>query len=59
MLGVGIFTEGWGGERLFRHLCRKQVGTERGQICMLATADDWMYECSWATVDPQREMAKE
>lgn len=55
MLGMSIFTEGWGGERLFGHLCRQQVGTERGQIRMLAIADGWMYEYSWAPL----EMAKE
>lgn len=51
MLGMDIFREGWGGEILFGHLCRQQVGTERGQTRMLATADDWMYEYSWATGD--------
>ena len=58
MLGMGIFMEGWDGERLFRHLCRQQVGTERGQICTLATADDWMCECSWATGDPPERNGK-
>ena len=58
MLGMGIFTEGWGGERLFGHLYRQQVGTERGQIRMLATADGWMYEYSWATGDPPERNGK-
>lgn len=58
MLGMGIFTEGWGGERFFGHLYRQQVGTERGQIRMLATADGWMYEYSWATGDPPERNGK-
>ena len=51
MLCMSIFTEGWGGERLFGHLCRQQVGTERGQILMLAIVDGWMYEYSWAPLE--------